>query len=640
MSKKIVSFHTLLFISHFLFAQKDTLQGSSLDPVIVTANKIMQKQSTTGKVITVISKEQIEKSNGKTVAQLLNEQAGVTINGSLNNAGTVQTIYVRGAASGRALILVDGIPINDPSMINNEFDLNLFSINDIERIEICKGAQSTLYGSDAIAGVINIITIKNNISAPLNFKTTLSGGSFETFKGNTQLYGKLGKFIYTARYARLYTQGFSSAYDSTGIKNFDKDGYDGNHLNASIAYQANQHLSFKTFAQYSQYKAGVDAGPFADKTNYNINNRNFTTGVGMHITNKIFSLSANYQYNILNRNYNDNASVIGATSWSLNNYNGVGQFAEVYANIKLGNGFSLLAGTDYRYSSMNNQYSSISIYGPYNSKFNDTGIQQTSFYSSVYYTYQNLNVEFGGRINHHSRYGTNYTYTFNPSYTINEPLRIFGSIASAFKAPSIYQLSLNNSLQPETSINYEAGLQWQKKIVNARLVYFNRVIDNGIDYNYITYNYFNYVKSVVNGLEFEITAKPTSQWNITANYTYLLPKVTTQNRATNKDTITYSYALRVPGNSLNITMGYQCSQQLFISLSGKYVSNRYDIGGYKTADIALTDYYLLNAYAEYNMNTQLKFFVNAQNITHQKFFDVRGYNSIPFLLDIGVSIHL
>jgi vitamin B12 transporter len=132
-------------------AQTDTLHGNKLDEVVVTANKYPQKQSTTGKVITVINKDQIERSSGKTLSQLLNEQAGVTINGALNNAGAVQTMYVRGAASGRTLILLDGIPVNDPSMINNEFDLNLFSLDNIDRIEICKGAQSTLYGSDAIA---------------------------------------------------------------------------------------------------------------------------------------------------------------------------------------------------------------------------------------------------------------------------------------------------------------------------------------------------------------------------------------------------------------------------------------------------------------------------------------------------------
>src|SRR4051812_28494214 len=121
----------------------------TLEQVIVTANKFPQKQNTTGKVITVITKDQIEKSSGKTVAQLLNEQVGITINGAYNNAGSVQTVFMRGASSGRTLILLDGIPVNDPSMINNEFDLNLFSLSQVEQIEICRGAQSTLYGSDA-----------------------------------------------------------------------------------------------------------------------------------------------------------------------------------------------------------------------------------------------------------------------------------------------------------------------------------------------------------------------------------------------------------------------------------------------------------------------------------------------------------
>jgi len=640
MSKKFVSLHTLLFISHFLFAQKDTLQGNALDPVIVTANKTAQKQSTTGKVITVISKEQIEKSNGKTVAQLLNEQAGIVINGALNNAGSVQTLYVRGAASGRALILIDGIPASDPSMINNEFDLNLFSINDVERIEICKGAQSTLYGSDAIAGVINIITIKNNIATPVNLKTTLSGGSFETFKGNMQVYGKMGKFTYASRYARLYSQGFANAYDSTGIKNFHKDGYDGNTLNASIAYQATTALSLRTFAQYSQYAAGLAAGPFTDAANYNLNNRNFTTGFGAHYAKNNLSVTANYQYNILNRNYNNNASIPGATSWSLNNYNGIGQFAEVFSNIKLRNGFSLLTGIDYRYGSMNNQYKSLSSYGPYNSNFPDTSVHQSSVYASLFYAYKNFNAELGGRMNNHSRYGTNYTCTFNPSYKLSEHTRVFGSIASGFKAPSIYQLSLNSALQPERSVNYEAGVQWTEKIFNTRLVYFNRLINNGIDYNYITYNYFNYVSSVVNGFELEATIKPITPLTITANYTYLAPRVTTQNRATNKDTVTYNYALRVPANSININIGYQFTRQLYISLNSKYVSKRYDIGGYQTPDVVLNSYLILGGYAEYVVTKEIKFFVNAQNITNKKFFDINGYNSIPFMLDMGVNIHL
>ncbi len=137
---KIFITTTFIFAALAATAQSDTLQGKT-EEVVVTANKYSQKQSTTGKVITVINKDQIEKSHGKSVSQLLNEQAGITINGALNNAGSVQTLYVRGAASGRTLILLDGIPVNDPSMINNEFDLNLFSLENVDRIEICKGAQ-------------------------------------------------------------------------------------------------------------------------------------------------------------------------------------------------------------------------------------------------------------------------------------------------------------------------------------------------------------------------------------------------------------------------------------------------------------------------------------------------------------------
>ena len=127
MTKKIFT-AALLLTAIAVHAQSDTLRGSSLDEVVVTANKFPQKQSTTGKVITVITKDQIEKSSGRTVPQLLNDVAGITINGALSNLGTNPTVYMRGAQAGRTLILVDGVPISDPSFIQNDFDLNLLLI--------------------------------------------------------------------------------------------------------------------------------------------------------------------------------------------------------------------------------------------------------------------------------------------------------------------------------------------------------------------------------------------------------------------------------------------------------------------------------------------------------------------------------
>ena len=638
MSKTNLLSLVFIFCVFSAAAQTDTVRGQ-VDPVVVTANKYEQRQSTTGKVITVLSKEQLIKNNGKSLSQVLNEQVGLVINGSLNNAGSVQTVYMRGASSGRTLILLDGIPVNDPSMINNEFDLNLFSLDNVERIEICKGAQSTLYGSDALAGVINIITVNADPKKALNIKTSLSGGSLGTFKANTQVYGKKGKFNYAARYTRLTTNGFSAAYDSTGSKDYDRDEYKGNMVNAQVKFQATDQLSFRSFLMYSQYKAAIDAGVFADEKDYNINNNNLSTGAGFNFKKDFLSLTGTYQYSQVKRTYLNDSNFKSNTIFENNRYFGKTQFVELYAAITLGSGFTFLQGADYRYSSYNQQYASISIYGPYSSTFNDTSFSQSGLYGSLNYLSSNkkFTIELGGRINTHSRYGNNNTYTFNPSFALNKRIRILGSIASGFKAPTLYQLSINNLLSPEKSINYEAGFQYQYSKINSRLVYFDRHINNGIDYNYITYQYFNYIKQLVRGIEYEVSADVTRRLNINANYTYLQSKETTQNRITNKDTITYKYLLRRPKHNINITAGWQATDELFISLTGKYVSSRYDVGGYAKKDVQLGNYFIAGANASYTLNKNFTLFANAQNITNKKFFDVRGYNSIPAIVNVGLT---
>lgn len=640
MSKTCTLLFTML-IGNCLFAQQDTIPTKVLDEVIVTANKLEQKQSTTGKVITVITKAQIEKSTGKTVAQLLNEQAGLTVNGAFNNAGNVQTVFMRGASAGRTLILMDGIPLNDPSTITSDFDLNLFSINDVERIEICRGAQSTLYGSDAIAGVINIITVKKDIQGPFHIKATLAQGNLGTSRNNLQLYGKTGKLSYTARYARLFTNGFSSAYDSSGKGNFDKDGYNGTVTNAQLLYQLTPHLSFKTYALYSQYQAAIDAGVFRDDRDYHINNKNFMTGSGFQYKKGKLSLNANYQYSELKRNYlNDSLHKTG-TWFENNSYSGISQFAEIVAGIQLGKGVTLLGGFDYRYGSYNQDYFSVSSFGPFKTRFRDTSMDQRAAYASLLYASpdKKLHLELGGRYNDHSRYGSNSTYTFNPSYAFSDAIRIFASVSSGFKAPSLFQLSINSNLEAEKSVNYEGGISLQQKGFSTRLVYFNRKINNGIDYNYITFKYFNYIKQVVGGLEWEVTAQPIQQLTLSANYTLLSSEETTQNRVTVKDTITYNYLLRRPKHQFNLTAGWQVCKQWFVSVSGKQVSKRFDIGGYKKADISLDGYFVLSAYTDFTLNKNLKFFADLQNITNKKFFDVRGFNSIPFLFHTGVTFN-
>ena len=639
MSKKLTLLIGLL-ISCSLFAQKDTLPSQLLDEVIVTANKLAQKQSSTGKVVTVIDQSMIQKSIGKTVAQLLNDQVGITINGALNNAGSVQTIFMRGASPGRTLVLMDGIPVNDPSQISGDVDLNFFSLTNVERIEICKGAQSTLYGSDAIAGVINIITIKKNITAPLNVKAGASAGNYDSYKANVQLYGKSGRLTYNTSLATIKTGGFSSAYDSSGNKNFDRDGYAGNIASASIQLQATAPLLIKAFTQYSQYQSDVDASAFTDKTNYTIHNRNFITGTGLVYKQKKMTITGNYQFNRMHRNYNDNASIPNATAYSMNDYDAVTHFGELFTSIQLNSQFQLLSGADYRYGSMNNQYRSLSVFGPYNSSFRDTSANQQSVYSSLIFQEKAFSIEFGGRWNQHSRYGNNITYTFNPSWKWNEHLRIFGSIATGYKAPTLYQLYSSNGnldLQPEKAITYEIGLQQRHKKLTERWVFFYRNTDNGIDFNSISFKYFNYINQTSKGLEYEFTLEPVKKLTLTGNYTWMASEETTQSRVNFSDT-SYQYLLRRPKHTVNLTAGYAVNELFYVSVQGKYVSSRFDVGAYKKPDVLLNSYFLLGAYASYKIGKKLQVFIDLQNLTHQTFFDLRGYNSMPFLYTAGIKL--
>src|SRR6186997_3092919 len=230
------------FISSQLSAQlvpTDREQDTSLlDEVVITANKYPNKTSLTGKVVIVITKEQLERSGGKDLSQILTEQAGVYIGGANSNAGKDKSLYLRGARVDHTLITIDGVPVYDPSGIGSNFDIRNLVIDQIERIEILKGSQSTLYGSDAIAGVINIITKKAGVKS-FSGNGSLSYGSNNSLRANTGINGKKGIIDYDLAYSFFDTKGINETISPAPA---DKDAYQQNSLQAGIGIQAGKNV--------------------------------------------------------------------------------------------------------------------------------------------------------------------------------------------------------------------------------------------------------------------------------------------------------------------------------------------------------------------------------------------------------------
>ena len=644
MSQKIITLSVCLIatMSSVFGQQKDSLQKSSkasqLEDVIVTANKIEQKQNGTSKVITVITAAQIQQNAGRTIAQVLNEQAGLSLPGTLSNLGTVPSIYMRGAASGRTLILLDGAPVGDPSMISNEFDLNLVPLNQVERIEILKGAQSTLYGSDAIGGVINIITK----SKGRPFVTgALSYGSYGTKQGNLQFNSSINKLNYTIGFENQNADGFSSAKDITNKANFDKDGYQNNSFFVKAKYQIDTLWNLQLSSRKTAYTSAIDYGGFMDDKDNEFKNATTMSGLVLKYKKAKTSFQLQYQYTTQDRIYLNDSADRTYLIYENNQYAGTTHFADAFLSTLIQKNIQWIVGTDFRYGSYNQSYEALGQGWAYAFSTNDTFQFQNALYTSVLINdnAKKWLLELGARYNNHNRFGNNQTFTFNPSYALTDQVRLIASVSTGFKAPSLYQLGNNDQLKAETSINTELGLSFRKGDVFARAVYYNRTIKNGIDYNNINFQYFNFIQQKVNGIEIEIQHPLNEQHHFSLNYTLMNGQETNQNRITNTDTVTYDYLLKRPKHSLNAQWNYALNNKWSASLMGRLISERKDVGGYGAPDVTLGYYTLLNASLQYKWSNRITVFANGQNLLNDNFSEVNGYNAIGRMVQFGIRLN-
>ena len=639
--KKKIFIAAAVLISSQVYAQADSVKN--LNQVVITATRFPIKQSQTGKVITVIDHNQLERNSGKALGEVLNTQAGVVVNGSSNAYGTNQDVYVRGAAAGKTLILLDGVPVYDASGISGAFDLNFISIDQVESVEILKGSQSTLYGSDAIAAVINIISKKNGFKK-INTTANLAAGSYNTYKVALGLNGTLQQTNYSVHYSKLYSKGFSAANDQAGTGDFDKDGMNENIFQANIGQKINEKLSFHVNARFSNYKTDADAGPFLDDRDYFIKTKNALAGIAVNYRIGKNILHLNYNYNTVERRYLDDSTYkSGFSYYSKGEYSGKSHFTELYSNLSVTNNIDVLLGADYRKQVTDQSYLSISAFGPYSTALGDSAkVNQFGTYASVLVKdMAGINVELGGRYNNFSKYGNVFTFSFNPSYVIKNSIKLFGNISSGFKTPSLYQVYSEyhnpaGELKPEKSLSIEGGVQYYKDNVNLRAVYFSRnITDNIIFYSagaptYSSY-YVNAGKQKDKGFELEASVA-LGKVSLSANYVNLDGHIETNNGV--KDT-SYFNLYRRPKQTINVNVGIKLLKNWQMNLAVQSVSKRYE-AVYAAAPVEMPAYYVWSISSNYVITKNLKAYVDLKNITDETYAEVRGYNSRRFNFMTGV----
>ncbi|GAC1483376.1 MAG: hypothetical protein NVS1B13_07630 [Flavisolibacter sp.] len=363
----------------------------------------------------------------------------------------------------------------------------------------------------------------------------------------------------------------------------------------------------------------------------------------------------NYNYNETERKYLNDSTYVPPNSFAKyvkQSYLGRSHFAEVYTNYSLVTCLDVLLGIDYRLQNSDQNYFSVSDFGTYQTKLGKDSLKmnQTSVFASFLLKgTSGLHLEIGGRYNHHSIYGNNITYSFNPSYNFSQKLKIFANLSSGFKAPTLYQLYGFGfyPLKPERSKTFEGGTQVNmSKNSWLRAVYFKRHAFNYIDYNLATNNYFNYNRQQDQGFEIE-TAFKTKKISFSANYTYLTGQVNTLKYKFDPSNYTftpsgdtsYNNLFRRPKNSINASIGFQISEKAYVSANMKLVGKRTEpIFG--DLPLTLPAYQTVNIYLEYFLCPRLKVFGDFKNITNTKYFEIRGYNSRRFNFMAGIIYKL
>ncbi|MBL0741009.1 TonB-dependent receptor plug domain-containing protein [Chryseolinea lacunae] len=612
---------------------QDSLKTSRLDEVVVTATKFPKSQGETGKVLTVIDEEQLAHSAGKDLSQLLNEQVGLVVTGANSNPGKDKSVFLRGAKSDYTLVLLDGVPVNDPSGIGGAFDLRLLPIDQIERIEILKGSQSTLYGSDAIAGVINIITKKKG-SKPFGVFGSVSAGSYGTSKLSAGVSGSTSLLDYNVGYTRFKTDGISEAEDKDNTGTFDKDGYDQNSVQANVGVRATDKLTLRPFVRYSKFEGKYDAGSFSDEPRSTYDAKLLNFGLNGQYAFSKGTLNLQYAHDKVERSYTS-PDYVDPTMLVTSAYDGGFDNAEVFYQHNLTDHLQLLAGVNYQHSKMT---SGDAV---------DSSLHITSPYASFFVKDLNgFSLEVGGRYVDHSVFGNTFIYSFNPSYLINRQVKVFANYSTGFKAPMLDQLFNpfygNKDLKPEESKNLEGGVQFvsSDNKFDVRGTVFSRKIENVIIYKYP--GYMNLDKQEDLGFEIESTVNVNSKLKIGAFYAFVDGEVNTKTSA-ERDT-TYHNLIRRPKHSVGVNVGYQLSSHLFVSANFKTFSNRSDLffnnNTFATESVTLDAYQLLDLYAEYKfLQGKLKLFVEARNVLDKKFTEVYGYSTMGFNAYSGLSFN-
>ena len=556
--------------------------------------------------VSVISSEDLEQKQIERVTDALREVPGLSVV-QTGTAGQLTSVFMRGLPSEDMQVLLDGIPINQG--LSGAMNFADFTTDNIDRIEVVRGPQSTLYGPRALAGVIQIFT-KQGTGTP-EVMVAAEGGSYDTFREWGESDGKIDGFDYSIAASRLDTE---NARPNNNYRNTDAI--------ANVGWSPNETLRIGSLFTYSVSDTGNPNTIFDPRPIDHFLTERWL--IGPHIDwsatdwwqhKLIFDYDHERQINnpnedgfvgptraLFERTQVDYQNDLRPTSW-----------------LTLTSGFF--------YSCVNaGQERPFVLFGP--TFISDDTEEIAGFAQATLTPVENLIFVAGGRFDHFNNFGGVWTYRVAGSYKIDKTdTTLHSSVATGFSPPSSQDKIFGNNpnLEPEKDFGWDIGIEqrlWERR-VTLGLTYFHNDLSNVIGFNGL-FQTLNLGAAETQGLEAELRAQPIAGLVFTASYTYL------EARKTSSADISQPQGARLPRrprNEVYVSASYLLWKKLRMTLEAKFVNAREELN-FGGPNFDIEDYSFVNIAAEYDVNPHLSIFGRIDNLTNEHYSEVFGFPAL------------
>ncbi len=618
------------------------LAAEAPEEVVVVANRAPVSLDKIGNSVSVLNEATIKESQASIASDLLVTTPGVAVTRN-GGPGSTTAVRIRGAETSQTLVLIDGVQMNDPSSVDGAFDFSTLLVGDISRIEILRGSQSTLYGSQAIGGIINIITTEpvGDLQADVHGEL----GSYSTRDAGASLGGQFDKASFRMSGSAYHTDGVSSFAGGTETDPFKNATFSGR-----FGYNFTPDIKLDLRAFYSDSTDHYDGFPppffvFADEGDYSTT-RQFVGYAGLN-----FDLfDGRLKNRIAFQSTDTDRDTFLETPTSVTKtgtFDGKNQRYEYQGTWSIIDGYQAVFGFQKEDSKMSS-----------NSDPLRADVSEKSYYAQLQAeVIKGLTLTAGERRDDHDTFGTHDTGQLAAAWALPSDTVLRASWGQGFKAPTLFQLFSefsNRALKPEESRGWDAGVEQHllDRRVMVSATYFSRDTKNQIDFvdcpfpvagsvcalpGHSLFGFYSNVdKTQSRGYELQAELNLTDDLSIAGNYTHM--KATDESAGPDHGL----RLIRRPDILANASVSYRWPVHLTTTVAARYTGPSFDtdFNTFPAARVVLGGFTLVDFRAAWALNDHVSITGRVENAFDKRYQTVLDFGTLGRAGYVGVDVKL